>query len=58
MRLLGVSNFTLWKWNVIGFLKPLTVDGQTAAYFLPNVEKIKASGYSVKPGRKKKEAAV
>jgi hypothetical protein len=57
MRLLGVCSFTLWKWNLTGVLKPLTVDGQTAAYFLPDVEKLKASVCrdGLKPGRRKKK---
>ena len=58
MRLLGVCSFTLWKWNLTGVLKPLTLDGQTAAYFFPDVEKLKATVCRdrLKPGRKKKEA--
>ncbi len=57
MRLLGVCSFILWKWKLTGVLEPLVVDGQTAAYFLPDVEKVKASDYRdrLKPGRPRKK---
>jgi hypothetical protein len=62
MRLLGVCSFILWKWKLTGVLEPLVVDGQTAACFLPDVEKVKASDYldRLKPGgpRKKRGATV
>jgi DNA-binding transcriptional MerR regulator len=65
-RMLGVSNFTLWRWNRNGFLKPLIVDGQTAAYLREDIERVKATPFleRLKPGRrtgfrlKKKEASL
>jgi hypothetical protein len=56
LQFLGVCPFTLWKWNLNGVLKPLTIDGPTVVYFRPDLEKLKASGYRerLKPGRRKK----
>ncbi len=64
-RMLGVSAFTLWRWNKQGFLKPLIVDGMTAAYLREDIERVKATPFleRLKPGRrtgfrlKKREAA-
>jgi hypothetical protein len=55
-RLLGICSFTLWKWAFTGVLKPLILDGQTAAYFRPEVEQAKADLQSgkIRLGRQKK----